>query len=116
MIVGTLVLIAYLALTTVYVVQLFGNRTIGFALPLSRGAGLLLIVQWALGFSLLASDRSITPFHYIIGLATFITLGAEHSGANSRETIAERNRIAALATAGTTSLVIIAYVIGQSHG
>ena len=116
MIVGTLVLIAYLVLTIVNVVQWKGNRALGFALPLSRVAGLLLAAQWALGFSLLAGDASITPFHYIIGLATFLTLGAEHSGANSRESAAERYRIATLATAGTTILVLVAYLIGQSSG
>ncbi len=114
MVVGTVILIAYLGLTIVNAAQWRGNRTITFALPLSRAAALLLLAQWALGFSLLADDASITPLHYLFGLATLLTLGAEHGAANSRPTAAGRNRIATFATAGTTILVFVAYLIGET--
>jgi hypothetical protein len=116
MIVGSLVLLAYLALTIVNVIQLRGGRTIGFARQLSMAAALLLLVQIVLGFNLLAGDRSITGLHYIIALATLITVGLEHGMANSRPTEAERLKIATLATAGTTILVFIAYMIGETSG
>src|SRR5688572_28691754 len=114
MIVGSLVLLAYLALTVVNVVQMRQGRTIGFARQLSMAAALLLLVQIVLGFNLLAGDHSITGFHYIIALATLITVGLEHGMANSRPTEAERLKIATLATAGTTILVFIAYMIGET--
>ena len=114
MIVGSLVLLAYLALTIVNALQLRGGRTISFARPLSMAAALLLLVQLVLGFNLLAGDREITAIHYLVGLATLITVGAEHGYANSRPTEAERLKIATLATVGTTILVFIAYMIGET--
>jgi hypothetical protein len=114
MIVGSLVLIAYIALTIVNVVQLRRGRTIGFARQLSMAAALLLLIQIVLGFNLLAGDGDITVLHYLFALATLITVGAEHGMANSRPTEAERLKVATLATAGTTILVFIAYLIGET--
>lgn len=116
MINGTLVLLAYIALTIVNVVQWRTGRAVGVAFPLSRLAGVLLIIQWGLGFGLLGQDTSITPLHYIIGLATLLTVGAEHGMSNSRPAGVARHRAEALATGATTVLVFTAYVIGQSNG
>jgi hypothetical protein len=110
---GTLVVIAYLALTVVYVLQLTG-RTITWSRQLSFIAAGLLLFQYVIGFGLLSSDHDVSPFHYIIALAALITVGLEHGFAQSREEPAARYRIAAAAAAGTTALVIIAYAIGQS--
>ena len=114
MIVGALVLIAYIALTIINLVQMRRGRSIGFARHLSMASALLLLVQIVLGFNLLTGDGEITVLHYLIALATLITVGAEHGVANSRPTEAERLKIATLATAGTTILVFIAYLIGET--
>jgi hypothetical protein len=45
---------------------------------LSRTAALLLLIQWALGFNLLAGEGTITPFHYLAALGTLFTVGLEH--------------------------------------
>jgi hypothetical protein len=114
MIVGTLVLIAYVALTIMNFIQMQRGRSIGFARQLSMAAALSLLVQIVIGFNLLAGDGDVTVLHYLFALATLITVGAEHGMANSRPTESERLKIATLATAGTTILVIIAYLIGET--
>ena len=111
--VGTLVVIAFLALTVVNILRATG-RQIGWARPLSFVAAGLLVLQYLLGFSLLGSDHSITAWHYLIALSALITVGIEHGMANAQAPSGNA-RLAAAATAGTTILTLIAYAIGLSN-
>jgi peptidoglycan/LPS O-acetylase OafA/YrhL len=111
--VGTLVLLAYLALVIVNLLSLRGG-SYPWARQLSFFAAGLLLLQYVLGFTLLASDHHITAAHYILALCALITVGFEHGYANTRETPEERARFAALAAAGTFIIVLITYIIGQS--
>lgn len=113
--IGTLVVIAFLALTVVYILQLTG-RTITWSRPLSFAAAGLLFFQYVIGFGLLSGDHDVSPFHYIFALGAIITVGLEHGMAQTQENPSARYRIASAAAAGTTALVIIAYAIGQSTG
>ena len=113
--VGTLVLLAYLALTVLNVIQLTRRRDFPWAVMVSRAAAVLLLVQWALGFNLLVGESSITPLHYITALASAGTVGLEHGRGYNEPDPAKRRRISLTATAGTTVLVLIAYIIGQSR-
>jgi hypothetical protein len=114
MIVGTLVLIAYIALTITNGVQMSGARTISWARHLSMAAAGLLLFQYALGFGLLGS-HSITPAHYLIALAAIVPVGYEHMVANTNEIASTRARLGMFAAAATTVLVLIAYVIAESR-
>ena len=111
--VGTLVVIAYLALTVVYVLELTG-RQISWSRQLTAVAAGLLLVQYALGFILLGGDHDVSPFHYIFALGTILTVGIEHAIASGRDSGAPNLRLAAAAAAGTTTLALIAYAIAQS--
>ena len=113
--VGTLVLIAYLALAIVNGLQVSGSRTIAWTRPLSMTAALLLLVQYTLGFGLLGGDHSITALHYLIALAALIPVGIEHAVANTQDVPGNRARLAMFATAATTVLVLIAYAIAESR-
>ena len=113
--VGTLVLVAFLALTILNVVQLVQRREFPWAIMVSRTAALLLLLQWALGFNLLVGESSITPFHYLAALASAATVGLEHGPGYNDPDPAKRRKIALAATAGTTILVLIAYQIGMSR-
>ena len=113
--VGTLVLVAFLALTVLNVVQLVRKREFPWAIMVSRTAALLLLLQWALGFNLLVGESSITPFHYIAALGSAGTVGLEHGPGYNHPDPATRRKIALAATAGTTVLVLIAYQIGMSR-
>ena len=115
MVVGSIVVLAYLALTIANGLQLSGKRTYAWTRQLSMAASLLLLVQFVLGFNLLAGDHSITPIHYIIALATIGTVGFEQAKANAEPDAALRARLATFATAGTLALVLIAYAIGQAN-
>ncbi|MFL5759233.1 MAG: hypothetical protein ACJ789_05820 [Thermomicrobiales bacterium] len=111
--VGTLVLLAYLALAIVYGLQLQG-RSYPWVRQLSFIAAGLLLLQYVLGFTLLASDHEITAAHYILSLCALITVGFEHGYANTRALPTERSRFGAMAAAGTFVIVLITYIIGQS--
>jgi hypothetical protein len=114
MIVGTLVLIAYVALTITNGVQMSGARTISWARHLSMAAAGLLLLQYALGFGLLGS-HSITPAHYLIALAAVVPVGYEHMVANTQPAASTRARLGMFAAAATTALVLIAYAIAESR-
>jgi hypothetical protein len=111
--IGTLVVIAFLALTVVYILQLTG-RTITWSRQLSFGAAGLLLFQYVLGFGLLSGDWDVSPWHFVFALGAIIPVGLEHSMANAKEDVRQRSRIGALAAAGTTALVLIAYIIAQT--
>ena len=110
---GTLVIIAFLVLTVVYVLQLTG-RQIGWSRQLSAAAGGLLLIQFGLGFILIGGDNDVSPFHFLFALATILTVGLEHGMASGKDGGSPNVRIAAAAAAGTTTLALIAYAIGQA--
>lgn len=112
--VGTLVVLAYVALTVVNILRLTG-KNIPWARPLSFGAAGLLVVQFILGFSLLGDDHKITFWHYAFALLAILTVGAEHGMSSNQKTPSDSARIATVATAGTALLTIIAYAIGSSN-
>lgn len=111
--IGTLVVVAFLAMTVVYVLQLRGKR-IEWSRQLSMGAGGLLLVQYALGFILIGGDNDVSPIHYLFALGAIATVGLEHAMANGDNGGSPNLRLAAAAAAGTTTLALIAYAIGQS--
>jgi heme A synthase len=113
MVVGSLVLLAYLVLTIVYLLGI-GGRTISWTRPLSFAAAALLIIQYILGFSLLGSDHEITGWHYLIAIIAIIPVGLEHMITPQRANPAERSRAGAMFAGITFIIVLIAYVIGES--
>jgi hypothetical protein len=113
--IGTLVVLAYLVLTVVYILRLTG-RDLPVARPLSFAAAGLLIVQYVIGFGLLGDDREVSGWHYLIALSAILTVGIEHGMAGARPPETSGNaRLAVAATAATTLLTIIAYAIGSSN-
>lgn len=113
-VVGTLVVLAFLALTVVNVVRVTG-RPVAFATPLSYLASALLLLQIVLGFGLLGSGSEIEPIHYILGLLAIVTIGVEHGYARTRTAPDLRAMASLLATGATTILVAAAHIIGSSN-
>ena len=66
MIVGSLVVIAFIALTISYGMQLNGTRTLSWSRPLSMGAAGLLLLQYVLGFETAGTG---TPGYHRIAVA-----------------------------------------------
>jgi hypothetical protein len=112
--VGALVVLGFLALTVVRVLALRGKE-FSWTEMLSNTAGILLALQYALGFILLASGHHIIAIHYILALCAVFTLGFEHGYAMKRESAAESAKLGALATTGTLIIVLVTYIIGQSN-
>ena len=115
MINGTLVLIGYIALAGGYLLQLRRGESLAWVKPVSRIAGTLLLVQFALGFIMLTTDYSITAVHYIIALSAVIPVGFGDSIQASDRGQAAKSRLGAIAAAATVTIVLIAYLIGQAH-
>ncbi len=113
-ILGTLVVVVYLALTVINVVRVTG-RQVPFVTPLSYVAGVLLLLQIVLGFGLLGGGSVVAPGHYILALLAIVTVGAEHGYARNRAAPEVRAMAALLATGATTILVTAAHIIGSSN-
>jgi hypothetical protein len=111
--VGTLVLIGYFVLAIVNLLALRGGQY-PWARQLSFFAAGLLLLQYVVGFALLA-DHDITGWHYILAISAILAVGFEHGYANSRETRVERARFAASASAATFTILLVTYIIGQSN-
>lgn len=109
--VGTLVVVIYLLLTVGNVLRVTG-KVAPWTRPLSMVGGLVLLVQYMIGFSLLGGDHSITALHYLFALAAIVTVGLEHSVGRNQTT--KTARTAAIATAGTLILTLVAYAIGTA--
>ena len=113
-IVGTLVVLAFLALTVINVLRVTGRR-VPIATPLSYIAAVLLLVQIVLGFTLLGGGSPVVPLHYILALLALVTVGAEHGYASNRAAPELRAMAALLATGATTILVTAAHIIGSAN-
>ena len=112
--VGTLVVVALLALTVVNVLRLTG-REIAFGRALSGIAALLLLVQYALGFWLLGEGHAYRASHIAFALLALVGVGLEHGYARTRRDPRARAVASLVATALTFVLVLIAHFIGSSR-
>ena len=111
--VGTLVILGYLAATVLNVLALTG-RSFPWARTVSLAAAGLLLLQYLLGFWLLADGHRNRGSHYILALLPVLTVGLEHGFAPTRSTPRARAATAAAATALTLGLVVSAYLVGES--
>ena len=111
-IVGTLVVVAYLALTVVNALRLRGGE-FSWARPLSFVAAALLLLQILLGFALLSQGLRNPTAHYLLALLAVLTVGLEHGYANSRPERRARASAGLLATGLTFLLVVVTYAIGS---
>lgn len=111
-IVGTLVVVAYLAVTVANVLRVRGGD-VPWARSLSYAAAGLLLVQYLLGFWLLGRGRDNQASHYAVALLALVTVGLEHGYASTRATPRARAAAALVAAALTFVLVAVAYSIGQ---
>lgn len=116
MVVGTLVIIAFIADAVLRFLASRGSvysftRIVGFA-----AAGLLLI-QYVLGFGLLSSSDDLpSPIHYVLALAAIFTVGIEHMVTSQGEDDPKAANTKALrAVAATLALVLAAYFVGEAH-
>ena len=112
--VGTLVVLAFLALTVVNVLGVIG-REIAFGRALSGIASVLLLVQYALGFWLLGLGHDNRASHYAFALLALVGVGLEHGYARTRGNPRARAVASLVATGLTFALVLVAYVIGMTR-
>jgi len=110
--VGTLVVVLFVILTVGNIMRATG-KVVPWTKQLSMLAGGVLLLQYVLGFALLGSSHSISAIHYLFALAAILTVGLEHAVGSDQTT--KSARTAAIATAGTTILVLVAYAIGASN-
>lgn len=116
MIVGSLVVLAYVIVLVLNVRAAMGKPMLSFQRPLSMAAAGLFLIQIVLGMSLLGSGKNISAAHYMLALLAIFSVGAEHMLAGKEVDSKRAGRIAAIANAVTLALVLIAYMIGETNG
>ena len=105
MIVGSLVVLAYVIVLALNIRAAMGKPMLSFQRPLSMAAAGLFLIQILLGMSLLGEGKDIPAAHYMLALLAIFSVGAERAG-----------RLAAIANVVTLALVLIAYMIGETNG
>ena len=114
LIVGSLIIVIYIAVLIGYFRGMQGGPA-AWVRQLSMAGALLLLVQYALGFTLLGnSDTKPNALHYVFALATILTVGAEHMVGGQEPDPARRSRIGMLTVLGTLVLTLLAYGIGEA--
>jgi heme A synthase len=116
MIVGSLVVLAYIVVLVLNLRAATGKPMLSFQRPLSMAAAGLYLIQVLLGMSLLGEGKDIPAAHFLIALLAIFSIGAEHM-LTGREVDSRRaGRMAAIANAVTLAIVLIAYIIGETNG
>jgi hypothetical protein len=114
LIVGGLVIVFYLAALVGYMQGMKGTAPT-WAKMASRLGAVLLLLQIALGFSLLGtSDDRPNAIHYVVGLAAILTVAGEHMFASQETDQLKRNRLNLIFVLATLILVFAAFAIGES--
>lgn len=113
-VVGTVVVLAFLANFAAHLLVFLG-RPANWLRGASIAAATALLLQYVLGFSLLADGRDNAGSHYVFAFLPLLTVGLEHGFARTRSTARERGLWGMAATGGTFVLVLIAYIIGTSN-
>lgn len=115
MIVGLLVIVFFLAALVGYVQGMKGTAP-SWAKMASRLGAVLLLLQYALGFSLLgSSDNKPNAIHYVVALAAILTVAGEHMYATQESDALKRNRLNLIFVLATLILVFAAYAIGEAN-
>lgn len=113
-VVGTVVVLAFLVDLTAHLLVFLG-RPATWLRGASIAAATALLLQYLIGFSLLADGRDNDGSHYVFALLPLLTVGLEHGYAGTRPTARQRGLWGTLATAGTFVLVLIAFIIGSAN-
>lgn len=116
MIVGSLTLLAFAVALILNGRTLITGSAFSWQRMVSFGAATLLLLQYMMGFSLLGSGKSMTATHYLVALLAIIPVGFEHGYASQRPDPKQRALYGTLANAATVIIVLVAYMIGESHG
>ncbi|MGC4189604.1 MAG: hypothetical protein QM589_00035 [Thermomicrobiales bacterium] len=116
MIIGSLTLLAFLAALILNVRTLITGAAFSWQKMVSFGAATLLLLQYMMGFSLLGSGKSMTSVHYLVALLAIIPVGFEHGYASTRTDPRQRTIYTVLANAAAFIIILIAYMIGETHG
>lgn len=121
--VGLIIVILYLVLVVAGFLRLRGERDFPWMRGVAFAASGLLLLQYVLGFALLA-EHSISAIHYVVALAAVIPVGAEHMMASSPSTAQEEKvsvdnrqaKLSLVASFATLVLVLVAFALGESAG
>ena len=114
LVIGSLIILVYIVVLVGYFRGMQGGPA-AWVRQLSMAGALLLLVQYALGFTLLGdSDTKPNALHYVFALATILTVGAEHMVGGQETDPVRRSRIGMLTVLGTLVLTLLAYGIGES--
>ncbi|MGN6031344.1 MAG: hypothetical protein ACTHQE_06735 [Thermomicrobiales bacterium] len=116
MIIGSLTLRGFLAALVLNIRTLITGAAFSWQRGVSFAAATLLLLQYMMGFSLISSGKSITATHFLVALLAIIPVGFEHGYASTRTDARQRVLYTTLANAAAFIIILIAYMIGETHG
>jgi len=116
MVTGLAVLVLFLLVTILNYVRMSRGRVFAWAKWMSLAAAGLLLLQYVVGFALLADDRRINALHYILALAVIIPIFAVDMLARGERSERDIDRLSFFASFAALLMVVIVYSIGDRSG
>lgn len=115
MIVGGITLILFLVNAVMYGIEFVKGRPAPKHRLVSIGAATGLLLQYALGFMLLADSESndITWIHWVLALLVILPVGLEHGGTANQENFRKKSLLGLSAAVIATIMVFVVFMIGE---
>lgn len=113
MIVGSVTLLLFLVNVIMYAMELFKGTPVAYHRLVSIGAATGLLLQYALGFMLLGSGKSITWIHWVLALAAIVPVGMEHGMTANQTNVRTKSVLGLVASTLAFVVVLAVYGIGE---
>lgn len=115
MIIGGITLILFLVNAVMYGIEFVKGKPAAYHRLVSIAAATGLLLQYMLGFMLLADSGfdSISWTHWVIALLAILPVGLEHGGTANQTNFRKKSIMGLSATTITIVLVFVVFMIGE---
>ena len=115
MIIGGITLILFLVNVIMYAMEFLKGKPAAYHRLVSIGAATGLLLQYALGFMLLADSESndITWIHWTLALLVILPVGLEHGGTANQENFRKKSMLGLSAAIIAFVMVLVVFMIGE---
>lgn len=115
MIVGGITLILFLVNAVMYGMEFTKGKPAAYHRLVSIGAATGLLLQYGLGFMLLADSESnsITWIHWVLALLVILPVGLEHGGTANQTSFRKKSILGLSAAVLSFVLVFVVFMIGE---
>ena len=115
MIIGGITLILFLVNAVMYGLEFVKGKAVPNHRLVSIGAATGLLLQYALGFMLLADSESndITWMNWVLALLVILPVGLEHGGTANQENFRKKSLLGLSAAIIAFVMVLVVFMIGE---